>query len=290
MANATKPVNHEWEDDAERYHRPRRPVEVRRRSSWKRVLVLAARVLLVVAALVAVAGTGFSVYQFATTSPIFRLAGFEAVEVIGATQVSPEVVRERFAADIGQSVFVIPLEARRESLNEIAWVEAATVQRLLPNRLRVSLRQRTPVAFVRQAASLWLVDGEGVLLPIPEGASYSFPVLAGLPEGLPLDTRRERVQIYLDFIADLGRGDKAYSRQLSEVDLSDTENLRASLGQADGVVWLIFGRDRYQEKFETFLQHRSLLEGSAEAVRSVDLRYRGQMVLNPEAPAESAKP
>jgi len=276
----------DWEgDDAENFRRPRRPVEVRRRAGWKQGLLAGARVFLVFAAVAAMGGTGYLAYQFAVRGPFFRLPGPEAIEVVNSEHVPAAAVAERFAEDAGRSVFTVPLEQRRRSLEEIAWVEAASVQRVLPGRLRVYLRERTPVAFLRQGTSLELVDAQGVILPVPEGASYAFPVLAGLPEALEPEERRARVALYQEFLADLDRDAKDYSRQISEIDLSDPDDVRASLLEPDGAVWLHFGRDRYQEKFEAYLQHRSVWQKNGEAVRAVDLRYRGQIVLNPETPA-----
>ena len=73
------------------------------------------------------------------------------------------------------------------------------------------------------------------------------------------------------------------------MDASDPEDLRATLTEAHSALRLHFGRDRYQEKFESFLEHRGLWQKSGEPVRSVDLRYRGQIVLNPD-PAEDTEP
>ena len=271
-------------DDAERYHRPRRPVEVRRRSSWRQVLRITARVVAVGLGVALLGGAVFVSYTFATsTSPVFRLASLDDVEVLNAVHASAEAVRERFAGDIGSMTLSIPLEARRASVEEIPWVEAATVQRVLPHSLRVYVRERTPVAFLRQGASLWLVDRYGVLLPTPEGAAYSFPVVVGLSEGLSLEERRERVALYLELTEDLNRDGSDYARELSEVDLSDPENVRASVTASDGVVWLYFGRGRYREKFETFQRYRPQWQDSPEPVHAVDLRFRGQIVLNPAA-------
>ena len=276
----------DWEsDDAENFRRPRRPVEVRRRAGWKQGLLAGARVFLALAAVTAVGGTGYLTYQFAVRGPFFRLPGPEAIEVVNSEHVALAAVQERFLEDVNRSVFAVPLEQRRRSLEEIAWVEAASVQRVLPGRLRVYLRERTPVAFLRQGTSLELVDAQGVILPVPEGASYAFPVLTGLPETFSPEERRARVALYLEFIADMDQNGKGYSSQISEVDLSDPDDVRASLLEPDGAVWLHFGRDRYQEKFEAYLQHRSVWQKNGEAVRAVDLRYRGQIVLNPEIPA-----
>lgn len=277
-------------EESARYHRPRKPVEVRRRASWKRTLWIAARVLAVMLAVATVAAAGFGGYQLVTASKAFRLKALDEVEVLHAVHASPEAIRERFEGDIGRNLFSVPLDDRRRSIEEIPWVEAATVQRVLPHSMRVYVRERTPVAFVRQGASLWLVDRYGVLLPVPEGASFSFPVLIGVPESLTTEERSERVALFLELAAELDRDAKSYSGQLSEIDLGDPENLSASVGEADGVVWLYFGRGRYQEKFETFLRYRPEWAGSAEPVRAVDLRYRGQIVLNPALPAGKARP
>lgn len=283
-----KPPATNWEDDdAPRFRRPRQPVEVRRRAPWKRALKTTGSILLLLVVLGAVGGAGLGAYRFAATGALFRVAA-ETVEVANAERVPATAVRELFAADVGGSVFAVPLEARRQSLEEIVWVEGATVERLLPNRLRVHIRERTPVAFLRQGASLWLVDSDGVVLSLPEGASYAFPVLSGLPETLSREERAARVRLYLEFVGDLDRDGKGYSARFSEIDLSDTDDIRATVTETDGAVWLHFGRERYQEKFDAYLQHQRLWQESGETVRSVDLRYRGQIVLNPDSATRSS--
>ena len=302
MTDERRTAKTDWDsDDAACYHRPRQPIEVRRRGSWKQVLTSTARVLLVMTGVAGLGAAGFFSYRFAATSSIFRIGNLDAVEIItvtsanafrfgsatdrAAAHVPAAAVRERFALDVGQSVFAVPLGARRASVEEIAWVEAATVQRVLPNRLRVYLRERTPVAFLRLGSSLCLVDRAGVILPPSEDSAYSFPVITGLSESLPAAERQARVRLYVEFIEDMDRNGTSHSARLSEVDLSDPDDVRASVPEADGAVWLHFGRGRYQEKFEMFLQNRPLWQQSGQAVRSVDLRYRGQIVLNPDAPA-----
>jgi cell division protein FtsQ len=226
---------------------------------------------------------GSTAYQFSRTAPLFRLAGRQSVALIGNQHVSIELVRDRFVADYGHSLWQIPLEERRLSVEEIPWVEAATVSRFLPNRLGVRIRERSPVAFLRQGRSLWLVDAQGAVLPIPPGSPYNFPVITGVSESATAEERRAQLRLYLEFVRALDLPDKTHSRGLSEVDVSHAEDLCATVTDKDGALRLHFGRDRYQEKYESFLQHRSLWKGSGEAVRSIDLRYRGQIVLNPDS-------
>jgi cell division protein FtsQ len=276
----------DWDkDDATRYRRPRRPVEVRRRNRWKQGFFLGLRVLSVLLAVAALSAGAYSVYQTAVAAEVFRLESLEQVAVVSNQHVEAETIRDRFRGDVERPVFSISLAERRQTLEEIPWVESATVRRVFPDRLRVHIRERTPVAFLRQGSRLWLVDRYGVLLTPPEGASYSLPVLSGLSQDLPQPERQKRVELYREFVEALDRDGKGYSQQISEIDLSAPENLRVGVPAEGGVVYLLFGRDRYQEKFETYLEHRSLWQQSGEVVRAVDLRYRGQIVLNPDLAA-----
>ncbi|MFQ5776456.1 MAG: cell division protein FtsQ/DivIB [Terriglobia bacterium] len=278
-----------WDNgDSTRYHRPRRPIEVRRQAGWKRVWRVSFLALLVAGTAAVVGGGGLLVYRAASAAEVFRLRGLGAVDVVRARRVPANAVREHFAADVGQSVLEVPLQARRHHLEEMGWVETATVQRLWPNRLRVYLQEREPVAFLRRGSSLWLIDGQGVILSQPEGADFSFPVLTGFAETLTLVKRHARVRLYLEFLDALGPEGANDGARLSEIDLSDPDNIRASIPEPGGIVWLHFGRGRYREKLAAYLEHRVLWQQSGEEVWSVDLRYRGQIVLNPDSAGRKA--
>ena len=65
---------------------------------------------------------------------------------------------------MGRNVFFVPLNDRRRQLEKIPWIEKATVMRVLPDELRISVVERTPVALVRHGQQIGLVDANGVLL------------------------------------------------------------------------------------------------------------------------------
>lgn len=268
-----------------RYLRPQRRPEVRRRAVWRQLLRWGPRLVAGAAVLAVLGATFYAGFRFLDTSPRFRLWDTSAVEVLNLRYASATLVRERFAEDAGRSVLWIPLEARRKAVEEIPWIARARVERLLPNRLRVVVEERTPVAFLRQGSQLVLVDAEGVLLERPEAARFTFPVVTGIHPGMEREERRARLKLYEEFIRDLDAGERTYSDDISEVDLSDTENLRATVAEKGEAVLLHFGRDRYREKYEAYRKHRPLWQQTGERVDSVDLRYRGQLVLNPEAEA-----
>ena len=75
-------------------------------------------------------------------------------------------------------------------MERIPWVEHATVMRILPNELRVSVRERIPVAFVRVGDQIKLVDAAGVILDMSPAMmasrKFSFPVVTGVNPTDPL--------------------------------------------------------------------------------------------------------
>src|SRR6266699_2723869 len=138
--------------------------------AYRRVLVLIFSG--VVAVIAAFYGTQFLLY-----SPSMLLLKPDQIEVNGNRIVSREAVLQQFVHDRNRSVLRVPLEARRSQLEQIPWVESASVQRILPNRLRIELTERTPVAFARNGGELALIDVHGVILDRPRGEDLHFPVV-----------------------------------------------------------------------------------------------------------------
>src|SRR5947199_331185 len=110
---------------------------------------------------------------------------------------------ELFGRDRNRSVIRIPLDARRSALEELPWVESASVQRILPNRIRVEITERTPIAFLRNGTELALIDVHGVILDRPRGENFQFPIVTGLTESMARDERGRRVQTYQEFLRDI---------------------------------------------------------------------------------------
>ena len=87
--------------------------------------------------------------RFLLHSPQFALAKPEQIDLNGNKIVTRDAVLKQFLRDRNKSVLQIPLNKRRSELEQLPWVETASVQRILPNRIRVELVERTPIAFAR---------------------------------------------------------------------------------------------------------------------------------------------
>ena len=286
-------------DDEPRYLRRQKPVEVRKKSfgkrlreSWRAWLTRGG----IGAAACAALAVGLHFFLF---SPAVILAAPEQVEVAGNHYVSRETVVNLFAADQGRSVLRVPLEERRATLERIAWVGEAHVLRILPNRIRVEIVERQPVAFLRTGSDLALIDASGVILERPAQGDFHLPVVAGVGEAMPRGERERRMKMFIDFLKETEQVRAGANEHLSEADLADATDLRATLaglpdvaGAAEGpqAVLVHFGATDFGGKFRLLLENYPQWRAAAGHVESIDLRFRGQVVVNPESRQSAARP
>jgi cell division protein FtsQ len=249
------------------------------RTRWGRVVLLLA--FLTVAG--GVVWTILAIRNFLDNDPHFRIDTAASIQTVGNSQLTRDDLLSVFGADIGRNVFFIPLSKRRTELERIPWVEHATVMRILPNQLRVAVRERTPIAFVRVGDQVKLVDAAGVILDMPAAMiaarHFSFPVVTGINPADPLSVRTPRMRLYQRFIADLDSGGQKISSDLSEIDLSDPEDVRATLPAGATDMLLHFGDEKFLARYHTYQAHLAEWQQQYPHLASVDLRYNTQVVL-----------
>jgi cell division protein FtsQ len=245
------------------------------------------RILAAVAAVIAVGGLFFLailIRNFFRDDPRFRIATSSSIQINGNSQVTRPELLSVFGSDLGRNIFYIPLGQRRAALEELPWVEHATVMRLLPDQLRVAIIERTPVAFVRHGNTVGLVDAHGVLLHLPPAAMaakhYSFPVVTGISARDPLSVRAARMNLYQQFIHDLDSGGTKVSTQLSEVDISDPEDIWALLPAQGNDIQVHFGDSDFLARYRSYQQHLPEWRQQYPQLASVDMRYEDQVVLD----------
>lgn len=274
-------------DDEPRYLRRQKPVEIRRRKFGARGWAFYRRLLTYSVMCVAGVTAGIQISRFLLYSPQMLLLKPEQIELTGNRIVASDAVLQQFVHDRGQSVLRIPLDERRAALEEIPWVESAVVQRVLPNRIRVELVERTPIAFLRNATELALIDLHGVILDRPKGDDLQFPIVTGLSENTSHDERARRMQTYQEFIKNIDLVRSGSSDRVSEVDLSNPKDLRAvmtGIPRPDDLqaVTIDFGQGDFTAKYRIVVENFAQWQASNGRVQSLDLQYSRQVVLNPD--------
>ncbi|HKV63779.1 MAG TPA: FtsQ-type POTRA domain-containing protein [Candidatus Acidoferrum sp.] len=280
-------------DDEPRYLRRQKPVEIRRKKFSGRGWPFYRRLLIL--SFAGVASVTVAIYgaQFLLYSPSMLLLKPDQIEVNGNRIVSREAVLQQFVHDRNHSVLQVPLDVRRNQLEQIPWVESASVQRILPNRLRVEVTERTPVAFARNGNELALIDAHGVILYRPQGEDARFPIVSGVSEEVTRDQREKRMQTYEEFIKDVDLVRAGSSDRVSEVDLSNPKDLRVvmtGLASANDrqAVTIHFGSGEFTGKYKMLVDNFSQWQANAGRVQSIDLQYSRQVVVNPDTSAGTA--
>lgn len=295
-ARATAERDDEDNEAGEPFLRARRRVPVRRgllpvwaRSRWGRVAFAGVTIAAVGGAIALLLATR----SFLNHDPRFRIASPSAIQTMGNSQLTRADLLSVFGSDVGHNLFTVPLAKRRAALEQIPWVERATVMRVLPNQLRVSVMERTPIAFVQIHGRVELADVNGVLLDMtPKDLAakhYSFLVVSGINPNDPLPQRSLRMHLYQKFIADLDSTGEHISAQLSEVDLSDPGDVKATVPSGGADLLLYFGQEDFLARWRNYQAHIAQWRQQYPNLASVDLRYDREVVLKmagtPDAPA-----
>lgn len=185
------------------------------------------------------------------------------LKVIGAKRLMAATLADKLADRKGQPLYRIdPQEIRAQVLSNPAVSDAKVRRWLFPARLEVSIREREPLARLKDGQ---VVDFEGVVFKLPEGASgvkleLSAPLKDGRLEGEPLEALRE-LALYGGGLA-------------GTVDMSKPGEWTGKLNGVD----IRFGEGRaIAEKLHVFRHLLPLAITGSRAVEYVDLR-------SPESP------
>jgi cell division protein FtsQ len=224
----------------------------------------------------------------------FRIAGASNIQATGLTEVSRAQMLPVFGEDIGRNIFFVPVGERRKQLEAIPWIEHASVMRVLPDQIRVSVVERHPVAFTRHSQQIGLVDANGVLLDMSPATMavhhYSFPVVTGISPGDKPASRLARMAVYGRLMAELDANKQHYSEQISEIDLTDSEDARVLMPAQGADILAHFGEDHFLERYQRYTAHIAEWRQQYPKLAAVDLRYDHQVVLEMASGVDTTQP
>lgn len=112
--------------------------------------------------------------------------GFEVENVLieGRVYSDPEILKAIINTQKGDPLFGFdPVEAKT-SIEKIAWVESAHVERRLPNTIYIKLVERKPLALLQKDKKLSLIDVQGEVIPTNTMQPFKEMVIV-MGEGAP---------------------------------------------------------------------------------------------------------
>ena len=139
-----------------------------------------------------------------------------------------------------------------------------------------------------------------MILERPLKGNFHFPVVTGVSADMPTDEREKRMELFAGFIHQIQAAHAGAAEQVSEVDLSDAEDLRATLtglpggslpggsasgdwGQTEAPLVVHFGDSDFEAKYRTLIENIGQWRATAGRVESVDLRFSREAVVNPDS-------
>lgn len=131
------------------------------------------------AAAAAAAALGLGGVAFgAWNSPWLKL---QTVQVVGNHHATTAQVERAAALTPGMRLTAVSSAQVSARVSALPWVVGADVTHILPSRVRIAVRERTPAVVVQAGPRSYLVDGAGVVL---EEGTAGYPVVTGLPVAL----------------------------------------------------------------------------------------------------------
>jgi cell division septal protein FtsQ len=194
-------------------------------------------------------------YRMAASAALFQV---QAIDVSGTSRTSTDEIQgltRRALARTG--VWRADLSAISNELSRLPGVRRAVVTRVLPDRVRVRIVERDPLAVVRTSAGhfVW-VDDDGVILGEmkPDDRAPAFFIRGWSEEGGE-DARKEnteRVQKYLELAKEWDAA--GLSQRVSEVTLSDLRDVRVQLAGSDSEIEVRLGSQDLGARLQIALQ------------------------------------
>lgn len=96
--------------------------------------------------------------------------GFTVQEILvmGRGQTTRRELLDAVQAERGAPILTLDLDAAKQRLEALPWIRSATIERMLPNTVFITVAERTPFALWQNKGQFALIDSEGKVI-IKEG-------------------------------------------------------------------------------------------------------------------------
>ncbi|WP_254492988.1 cell division protein FtsQ/DivIB [Bartonella sp. B1099] len=102
------------------------------------------------------------------------------VDISGNKRLTKQDILKILELDAAPSIFTFDVERARSLLEKQAWVQSANVQKIYPNRMRISIVEREPYAIWQHDSIMDIVDHTGrVIVPFKGETVRGLPLVVG---------------------------------------------------------------------------------------------------------------
>jgi cell division protein FtsQ len=203
----------------------------------------------------------------------------DRIEIEGVERASAGEVRRRLSPYHGRNLLDIDLDLVADAAAADPWLESASVRRILPGTLHVTVEERVPRAVAVIGGVSHLVDATGfVIAPSDAAAPMDLPVLTGL-EGFGGAALHAALARGVRAVDRLERRAGRFVDEVSELDLSRPD--RILVRTVDPGPCVLLDPDRPDRNLEAFLELRREIERRVGLAVQVDLRWSDRLSVTP---------
>jgi cell division protein FtsQ len=191
----------------------------------------------------------------------------------------------------GQNILTVKLDEWQTRLLTSPWVESATIRRVLPSTLEITVHERQPMGIGRLGTAMYLIDGRGVIIDEygPAYADIDLPIIDGLAAsphagGPMIDTAR--AEFAGRVIAALAVRPEI-AKRVSQIDVSNLHDAVVILD--DDPALLRLGDTDFVARLQQFLDLSPALHERLAAIDTVDLRFDERLYVRPPKSAQAKK-
>jgi cell division septal protein FtsQ len=271
---------------ARNYYRQRSTTGKEKKNLW-------GKLLLVKVSLVSLTGLCLGLlllYHHLLTSPFFCIKDNRDIDINGMKKLSSELILQVSGLGPGTNLLALRPGRVEQALAAHPWIAEAELTRVWPNRLKLAIKEREPVALV-QLGELHYIDRKGSLFkPLSPGDPHDFPVVTGFKEeqfaegqGFP-PSALDDVLTVLDLLEQTSP--PLNLANISEIHVDRERGITLYANGLKSAVHL--GLKNFPENLHKFTKIWPILKerGYLTQVGSINLDYPQRVLLSLKGPAE----
>ena len=195
------------------------------------------------------------------------------IKVEGCHDVTPQSIERLAGVGKGYPLLRIDLKEVRRKVVSHPYVRDATVVREFPDTLRISVKERIPVAVV-MGSRFGLVDGEGAALALLDSYPDGYPVITGISEPVEPGRVVTGAKPALEVLQNISRSGLLGPERISELSV-DGKLIRVSLMGSGTVLVLEQGAVAGQMERLARLMESGFFDAR---LPGYDLRFEGRII------------
>lgn len=204
-------------------------------------------------------------------------AEIRAVDVSGVSLTPEQTILKTARIPTGVPLDSVGFRAAITRVERLPYVKRASVHTKANGTVRIMVEERIPTARLITENGHFLVDSDGVVMPVPPGKALDAPELRGFRATYGDTLTSTLFRAAMDFLAALPNHDLA---RLTLTGIAAEPGTGITAVTVERRVRVVFGHDHFDERlrhWNAFYAQIIPVKG-IQRFRHIDLRYRGQLI------------